>query len=614
MKTTAKGKALAPVVDIFPQLCVSPHDDKRIDEEMRLLKELGFERVYFVLCNPGYPMFSSPNLSIQIPGQKTENYSWQSIKSLGDPNFAYLYHCHKYGMEAFAIIKPYECGGGATVPHNAVLSLDEYREKDIGGDRIGFDALLTEQPQLRVKRKPIKDYEKLVSQPITGMKASFCLDALPEVNYSGNNIEDIEKQLAQFSFFSSSDNCHYTKVQDYKISGKIETIPFVDFNGVPVGKDPVRCFTVEITELNLKQETEYCALLVQNGKKLYTIPQAMLKIYGPAGEIPSTLGMSIRQDGNPNASTEKEAKKGMERIWGLETHPLFYVEADIAEKALDGWGFEFEWQGAGHGSFWRNSAIYGLAKGKYKYMKGTPCEACPEVQSYWLQFVDKVQKIGFDGIDIRLQYHSGMISDYFNYGFNDEIVVKYKERYGVDILAETPDPLKIMEIRGDFFTDFLQKTAELLHENGRKLQVHLRNCHEKPVLTHHFNELGFWAMPKIWLKQWKKIIDFSDEITIKDYYFNHYNSAKCSEIKTYAKSQKKRVWVHCYLSQGRELNHPFFASVEEDPNIGGILLYETAHSFKTEVNLGLIEQYGPVGLYKPAAEELETLKRDFKYQ
>ena len=246
-------------------------------------------------------------------------------------------------------------------------------------------------------------------------------------------------------------------------------------------------------------------------------------------------------------------------------------------------------------------------------MKGTPCEACGEVRAYWLDWIDKCIEMGFDGIDLRLQNHSGMVSDYFSFGYNDEIVERYKEKFNADILKDEAEPLKIMETRGEFFTEFIEKASEKIHKENRKLQVHLRHCHEKPELSHLLNELGFWAMPKIWLKDWKKIIDLSDEMTLKDYHSNKYDPDKASKIKEYAGGQDKRVWVHCYVGQGKELNHDFFSDVENDAAAGGILLYEAAHSFKNEVNLGLIEQYGPVGFYEPVAGTLKTLLKEFNY-
>ena len=145
-------------------------------------------------------------------------------------------------------------------------------------------------------------------------------------------------------------------------------------------------------------------------------------------------------------------------------------------------------------------------------------------------------------------------------------------------------------------------------------RVHLRHCHEAPNLSSDFNELGFWAMPKVWLRDWRRIVDLADEITLKDYHFNAYNHQVAAGIKEYARSKGKRVWVHCYISQGRELNEPFLRKVEADTNVSGVLLYEVAHSDNNEINFGLIEQHGPVGFNIPAATELKRLLELFGYR
>jgi hypothetical protein len=53
--------------------------------------------------------------------------------------------------------------------------------------------------------------------------------------------------------------------------------------------------------------------------------------------------------------------------------------------------------------------------------------------------------------------------------------------------------------------------------------------------------------------------------------------------------------------------------VDKDERIGGILLYETCHSSRNEKNMGLIEQYGPVGLNPEAATALQGILRELGY-
>lgn len=610
-QTAIGGKALAPVVDIFPQISLGYHDDARVEEEMRLLRSLGFERVYFVLCNPGYPMFSNPALCLQPPDIATlPNFSFRSIVALGDPNLAYLRKCQKLGMEAFAILKPYESGGGATVPLGARMAWDPLRLPDIGGDRIGFDNLLTLHPELRVSRKPLRDYEKLMEQPVTSIVATFFSPG--SVDLEGESpADDVDSSKISLRLFTSEDNGAYLPyVGTLRVRTTFGPVEVRDPNGFGVFPSPREGWTFHLEGLSFPASVRYFALVIEAGSRLYTIPQSMIALHGEAGQLPATCSTHIR-----SAAVENPLPlSGGEKIWGLEGLPSEAKSPQEAVRRLCEWGFEFEWHGAGFwGPGWSSNCAVGIARGKLQWMKGTPCEAYPEVREYWLDQVKYCIQLGFDGVDFRLQNHSGMVSDYVNYGYNPPLVEAYKDKYGVDILTEEADPLKLMAIRGDFFTDFVEDAAALLHKAGRRVQIHLRRCHAEPRLSTEFNELGFWAMPKVWLSRWKHLVDLADEITLKDYHFNSYDPGVAAAIKSYANAQGKRVWVHCYISQGREMNLDFFRSIETDDKVGGVLLYEVSHAEKGDVNFGLIEQCGPVGFHEPNVKVLRHIMEELGF-
>ena len=576
---TNGDKMIAPVVDIQPQLR-GFHDHKRIHEEMLLLKKLGFNRVYFVLCQPGYPAFSDPTISIMSPEKGTGNHTLESIIALGDPNFAYLYETQKLGMEAWAIIKPYESGTGFTIPHNASAPLSRKQIETIGGQHINFDNLISNNPELRVKRKPEPDsIINRLNEPIKSLEVAFCLDSFSQKisakkYFEFGGLKDSKIQIPEITLWYSEDNGKYIKYNDsIEVVSTIEYRQIKDANGFLLSDTPKRVLILNIANFTLSEKYRYLAISVDRHENLYTIPYSMIKAFTLSGEVPITTSIFVR-----SPLCQEEAKKSpQEREWGLENHPVNGKEA--AKEFMD-WGFEFEFQGAGFwGDGWVSNSIYGMAKGKRQYMGGTPCEAYPEVQEYWIEQVRRVMKMGFDGIDFRLQNHSGMVSDYVNYGYNEPIVKRYKEEYGIDILKEVADPLKIMKIRGEYFMSFLEKAADVIHSSNKKMQVHLRNANEKPVLSDDFNELGFWAMPKI-LLDWKKIVDLADEITIKDYYNGDYRPLMADSIKNYACNKGKRVWVHNYFTQGDGINYNFLNAIEEDKRIGGILLYE--------VNKGLL--------------------------
>lgn len=604
MKTTARGTAFAPVVDIAPQLAVSRHDHERVRREMELLRAFGFERVYFVLVNPGFPQFSNPWLALLPPNLATENYTFDSLLQLGDANFAYLHACHEAGMEAWAIMKPYESGGGSTVPHGARVPFGHGRVPSIGGDRIYFDSLLTRHPEYAVCRRPDADAEQRALQPIREIELVFCLSPFRDRCGPDREAEYAAAAPAEpprVDVFFSRDNGSYSPyVGPSTVTGAVERRPVVNAVGQAVFPEPVDCYVLRVSDMALPDDVSYVAVTLA-GPPLPTIPQSMVRLFGPEGEIPTTASPYVRTCG----SACEQGKPARERNWGVEQQPRSrFADPAAAAAAFMEQGFEFDWYGSGHwGQGWRRECAYGLARGKLATMKGTPCEALPEVRAEWLQWVRQYMALGFDGVDIRLQNHSSMVSDYTEFGYNAPIVERYRDIHGVDILKHPADPLEIMRIRGQFFGEFLEQTAAIVHAAGRKLQIHLRHAHEEPKLSHEFNELGFWAMPKI-LLDWERAVDLADEITLKHYYHNRYRPELAGRIKARARSQGKPVWVHCYIAQGGELNDTFLDAVDADGEVTGILLYEVAHSSKNERNSGLIEQYGPVGYHEPTARQL----------
>jgi hypothetical protein len=607
MNTTANGTAFAPVVDIAPQLAVSVHDHRRVRREMELLKAFGFDRVYFVLANPGYPQFSNPWLALIPPDLGTENHTFESILQLGDPNFAYLKACHDAGMEAWAIIKPYEGGGGSTVPDGANVPFGHGRAPTIGGERIYFDALLSQHPEYRVIRRPDAERERLSKQPIRGLELAFCAE--PFTDGSGHSREvrfdpQCPEHISEIKLYLSRDNGSYVRYMGpITIIVTNESRTICNAIGESVFAGPKDCYVLRVRDLDIPEDVSYLAVTI-GGQPMPTIPHSMLTLVGPEGTIPTTVSPYVRTCG----SAEEQAKPVSERRWGIEQQPrAHFGSTEEAANAFAENGFEFDWHGSGFwGQGWRQDRAYGLARGKMAFMKGTACEAIPEVRQYWLDWVDRCVAMGFDGVDVRLQSHSAMVSDYTEFGYNQPIVDRYRELHGIDILKAKADPLEVMRIRGEFFTQFLEEAADLLHGAGRKLQIHLRHAHEEPKLSHDFNELGFWAMPKIRL-DWEKAVDLADEITLKHYYHNDYRPTLAKGIRERARAQGKPVWIHCYIAQGRELNDTFIDLVDGDREVAGVLLYETAHSSKNENNLGLIEQYGPVGYNQPVADDLNRI-------
>lgn len=605
-RRTAGGKRYAALIDIMHQ-AQRFHSLDSVRKEIRIIKELGFERVYFVLCNPGYPSHSSPFNALMPMGKEIPYRILETVLELGDPNWVYLNEAKKAGLEAFAIIKPYESGSGATIPEGKTAPYSRAMVKTIGGSHIHFDNLLSAHPEYRVQRKPLADsVKRRINEPVTAFEISFCIDSF--TNKTGLNqflqfkgYPRSEVPVPDVELWVSKDNGTYSKFPgSLRSTSSFVRKPVYDANRRKL-YDNKEHLVLKLEHPGIGEEYKYFVVLVRSGKTLYTLPYSMIRVFTKSGEMPVTIGVHARSPITlPGVNLTQENK-----IWGMEVNP---VKGENAIRNFKDWGVEFEWHGTGFwGHGWEGGGFYAIAKGVRSEMKGTPCEAYPEVREYWMQQVRRAVDMGFDGVDFRLQNHSAMVPDHLNYGYNEPIVKRYRELYHVDILKEEADPYKIMKIRGDYYHEFLEEAAKYIHAHNKVLKIHLRDADqnsEESYVSSDFNELGFWTMPKIVI-DWKKAVDLADEITLKHYYHNSYREELADRIKAYARSKNKPVWAICNVDH-REFNETFFSAMDQDPLVEGVVFYEFAN--------GVMDTYGKADTSKPySLTILQKLFKQFGY-
>lgn len=316
------------------------------------------------------------------------------------------------------------------------------------------------------------------------------------------------------------------------------------------------------------------------------IAQSMIRAYNAQGEqIPTTVGAYVRCKTDQYEIPEDFIWGDERTISGTDINSLKYFES---------WGFDFDYcaTGVNHSLKFNNAYVYGFARGHFQYAKGTPCELYPEVREAWLAEVESYLMMGYDGVEIRLQNHSFMISDFAYYGFNEPIIEEYIRRYGEDpTLSETVSKetaYRIAVIRGDSFMEFMKEASELVHAAGKIFGFQMRSGMLDPemdeVLDTTYHECFDNSQPKIVISDWKQAVDLCDTITIKQCYANEYSSALNRRLTEYACQKGIPVWVSAYTQQVTyvdedgvqvgECNPAFFDAVGADPNIYGIQLYE----------------------------------------
>lgn len=595
MAQQPRQKEWSTVVDVQVVAAKDVLTRDSVNQQMKELADAGFKRVYFILCNPGYPMFSSPT-SAPYKGSML----LMSDRMLGyNINAAYARACKENGMEAIAIFKPYEGGGTSSVPADQTALSTALSDAAVGGNRGYFDQFISENPQMRLSRKADGAWE--TEGQITGLEAVFMLDAFETAPSQPNKVQSYQpgkyQEIANrpFRLWISKTNGDYTLYEGpMTVKWAKEKRHIQDANGVTeLYRKASNCAVLTVEGLELDADVAYVAIGFESSQGMYTIPSTMVTQLSGEERLTTSVTRFARypRDVDDTRGTH---------VWGLARQPesttnLSGITVDengrVQANAIKGgtvrsasftdWGFEFGWYGQGHnGDGWCTTALLGLARGRDQYVPGVLCEAYPEVRQYWLNVVKQAVEDGFDGVDIRLAGHSSMVVDYMNYGYNQPLVEAYQQRYGEDISAGVTTKeqyYRLMALRGEYFTRFLDEAAEYLHQQGKLLGVHLRQAYDEETVSADWNQLCHWTAPKITF-DWQHAVDIADEVTIKDYSYGGYDAAYGKAIREYANQQGKKVWTHCYIQQASNLNWIFLSSVMCDETVDGIILYELSAS------------------------------------
>lgn len=587
---TDSGLALAPSFDVNGNIASLTYTRKEYATVAQTFADAGFNRVYVVTTRTGVPAASSAANQWNDPGDTRYTISNSLIMS-GDANFEFLYACHKAGLEAIAVYKPYE-SGGVSKGADADLSSELYYEETVGGYWTGYDAFTSNNPEMRLARKENSAEDAIKNDVITKIDAAFIIDAYTFTTWTGSKrtgaaISNASVNRTPIKLYVSKNNLDYVEYSgNYNVDFTIEQRTYLDENGWPMFDKKVRCLVATVSGIEIGAEYQYMALTMEDNSGRVIIPQSMINLYNAKGEkLPSTAGIGVRY---LNSATPVRPEG---YIWGAENT----IQGTNAESLqyFESWGFEFDYMGTyvNNDQAYVNSYVYGIARGNFKYAKGTLCEAYPEVQAYWLSEVENLLTMGYDGIEVRLQSHSSMIADYASYGFNEPLMQAYINQYGEDprafdtVTKETA--YRIACLRGDYFMQFMTAAAEMTHAKGKIFGFHMRSgmldTSMDVIMNAALHQCFNWTMPKI-VFDWKQAADLCETITIKQNFSNKYNSELIKELTDYAVSRGTQVWITAYTQQITyldedgvqvgEANVDNINKIAEDDNVYGVQLYE----------------------------------------
>jgi len=536
------SKDLAPVTDLWLDLCYGPHKPGNLEDKMAVFAALGFSRYYFVALAPGAPAFASRFLDLPGEPERYGHYGATSLDALGDPNAAVLAAARAAGLEPFAVFKPYESGSGRTLPIGQSHPTRSAGLPDVGGTAFGFDSFTLENPHMRLQRHPDEIAQLTSREPITRIT----------IQLRAPNLTKPPPSLADsIRLYTSRNNGTYSlhPSNHYEVSTFTTRETLRDAEGRPLVETSNSPVTVlEITGLALPSDLRFIAVEWEGAAEL--IPASMVQVSGPDAPITVTATTRVRQSLIP-----------------------LNGERDPVDFRSD--GFEFNEYGWGRNyPGWEKAQRVGIARGKNTHLKGTLCEAYPEVRAHWLQRIEELLEQGVSGIDIRLVGHSAMDPDFASYGYNAPVLEAFRKKFGREPDRGIEDFQRLMRVRGEIFEGFLREARDLIHRYDAKLQVHLHSAYLVPETEGAFRSMVQWGMPKLQL-DWRELLEIADEITLKDHFHGEYDATRAVALKREASAQQKPVWIHAYLTQGNDLQPGFFEAAAQDDLITGVLLYET---------------------------------------
>lgn len=107
-----------------------------------------------------------------------------------------------------------------------------------------------------------------------------------------------------------------------------------------------------------------------------------------------------------------------------------------------------------------------------------PC--CEGAQAIWLEHVRRILDTDADGAGIRTLCHHNNVMDYLSMAFHPAVRERFRAEHGRDPDPTWNDAVRVREVRGQAYTDFLRQAKSLAAGAGKTLALHLEAGIEVP--------------------------------------------------------------------------------------------------------------------------------------
>ena len=541
-KPSRQDFALEALVD-FPDdaICApEPITPAHIDAMMRRLAECGVRRVSWIIYCDGRGGFLVPDHD-----PKFKNMA-QTYQGLGqNPLLVAVEAAHRHGLEIYGCFKPYETGGSMLFPEGSYEGMVYGRPSQIGGRMTWMDPFVADHPHLRIKRRSGDLPADIQHIPICGLKLRK-LDTLP-TRVTRDHLQ----------IWVSDLNFRYRRLD----------IPFTVTETIEPCPRDVQEFKA-VTGQYLARKGEPQRVLTLSGFSLTDRYVLVTTDFteGPADFANTDLELLSALDAQgreiPGVIASGKAIWLQEKVdfrhWGL----MFDLGQAGQPMHLD------EPNGDGR------KGIIAFARGRNEYLPGALCETEPEVQAYWLSQVQLMLDSGVDGVEIRESNHSMHTSHTEEYGFNEVVLEKCRQRGQVDLAT-------IAQVRGEAFTDFLARAKAIIHGRGKKMRIDFQMDWYRPDQPRQ-RRLAYPANRDCQWREWieRGLADGAILRFFSPYTFDFiFNDALVRELGERCRGKGIPLTVNRYIHEPADLPDEL-RRVHQDGRFAGFVLYETSNFLK----------------------------------
>jgi hypothetical protein len=461
---------------------------------------------------------------------------------------------HKYGIEFYAEIKPFEGGGfGIILPHTVPFPEGVPAFKDMRGIFPLARRFAAEKISMNLKRRP-GTYE--CDSPVSAIRL---------VKSDDNPTRVRGEHLSLWTSPSNNEFIPYKGPLTFR-----ETIE--DRYRFPYWR---KCRVFHLEELQIPPGHSYflvCCSLADGQGDFGNEKGNIIELAGADGKVlPCILSTGPVRFGEHDESfyqskvmTEMvrylqlpEVKAEIDDLQKMEKHYRSFYS--FGEYSLTDW-ITLDKEG-----------FVAAASGKPEYMLGNQHPIYPDVRKYWLEMVRFCLDREVDGINFRASNHTNS-PEYWDYAFNEPVIKAAK--------GKTDYPT-ISSINGDSYTLFLREARELIKKRGKGITIHLNS--EMLMPDNRIDKLN--GLPPNFQWQWKTWVkEIADDLEFRGVFkLRPWNLDKVLDIFGKETRAANKPFYFQGDFHGLDFERPFMSTkaelelVNKHDALDGYVLYETAN-------------------------------------